>query len=101
MKVTLEIYNGGGVGCLSEECKYTKTCANHASAGDYRDEDGFTPDLVIEHGEYVCRSADQPVLAEEWRLNTVERLPANYDAFGCGSLSYKELRKRSVVDYQI
>ena len=47
MKTKLTIYPGGGIDCNSNECRWTKECANHNSAGDYRCEDGLSPSLNI------------------------------------------------------
>jgi hypothetical protein len=53
----------GMIVCLaaSNTCPYTSTCANHNSAGDFRTEDGFTPNLSREtnsNGFRECVTAD-------------------------------------------
>lgn len=46
MIVPLKLYvTTGGIDCLSATCQFRKTCANHESAGDFRVEDGFKPNL--------------------------------------------------------
>lgn len=42
--VSVELF-GMSPTCLSETCHLQKDCASHCSAGDFRSEDGFTPDL--------------------------------------------------------
>jgi hypothetical protein len=51
MKIKTEpkgLYNA--IICLEETCLYRKNCANHVSAGDFRSEDGFTPELNLKQG---------------------------------------------------
>ena len=31
--------------CRSTDCAFNRDCANHATAGDFRSESGFTPNL--------------------------------------------------------
>lgn len=40
--------------CNSEDCRFKQSCANHRSAGDFRTEDGFTPDVIKEGDDYLC-----------------------------------------------
>ena len=44
--------------CLEETCLYRKNCANHISAGDFRSEDGFTPELNLRRGNVYCKTTD-------------------------------------------
>jgi hypothetical protein len=36
------------------QCPYTKECAQHYTAGDFRSEDGMTPDLELQNGVWHC-----------------------------------------------
>ena len=49
-------YDGGSPECLEEHtsCEYVKNCANHCTAGDYRSQDGDTPDLLKTGDEWFC-----------------------------------------------
>jgi len=41
--------------CQSKKCTLRKECANHCTAGDFRMEDGGTPDLTKDiHGYWEC-----------------------------------------------
>ncbi|MHC4188431.1 MAG: hypothetical protein ACYSUB_01980 [Planctomycetota bacterium] len=40
--------------CLDEKCLHSRECANHTSAGDFRTEDGSTPNLTKTDEEWVC-----------------------------------------------
>lgn len=41
--------------CQEDNCHYRRECANHQSAGDWRSEDGLTPDLKKNvDGEWEC-----------------------------------------------
>lgn len=51
--------------CLEENCQYRKTCANHDSAGDFRAEGGYSPQLWYKENlfdknkkELICESID-------------------------------------------
>jgi hypothetical protein len=48
-----------GTLCHIADCKYTRSCANHISAGDYRTEGGFSPMLTLgkDKSKVVCWSA--------------------------------------------
>lgn len=39
--------------CRSE-CPLDRECANHTTAGDFRSEDGFTPNLKKVNGVWMC-----------------------------------------------
>ncbi len=40
--------------CLDKECAYKSKCANHTTAGDFRSEDGRTPDLARTPSGWSC-----------------------------------------------
>ena len=41
-----------------EECHLSRECANHTTAGDFRSEDGMTPDLIQRDGQWLCTKED-------------------------------------------
>lgn len=41
--------------CIEQGCPFWNKCAQHETAGDYRSEGGFTPDLYHKNGEWVCK----------------------------------------------
>lgn len=47
-----------GIICREAECPLSRECANHESAGDYRCEDGMTPDIVFIDNHFLCRKMD-------------------------------------------
>jgi hypothetical protein len=51
--VPIEILPGGTPICHAS-CRHEKECASHMSAGDFRSEDGFTPNLMARMGEWTC-----------------------------------------------
>lgn len=74
-----------GTRCLDERCAYVRECANHVSAGDFRSESGFTPELIIDKGcTYCATKSRRPA-----RDGAVYRnpIPANYKDLGNGCLS--------------
>jgi hypothetical protein len=57
--IKTKVYDGGGIDCLEDSCPFMRECANHTTAGDYRSEDGFTPDLHREGGVFFCKTKNQ------------------------------------------
>lgn len=72
--------------CYEKNCSYDKSCANHVTAGDYRMEGGFSPDLVKENEEIYCKTFYQPV-DDDVEYETVP--------LGCHKLGYGYLDKVS------
>jgi len=94
MKVELELYKYGGIVCLSTDCQHRKECANHVTAGDFRSEDGFTPRLTEQNGEYFCKSYDTLSDNDQYRP-----WPKNHKMYG--ALNQKKLKIKSTINYQI
>ncbi len=74
--------------CGEEDCIYKRTCANHVSAGDYRMEDGFTPELqfikaqapdnqFFSSHEFYCATKDRNPIYYEYEV-----LPINHEELG-------------------
>ena len=42
--------------CLEENYRWRKVCANHYTAGDFRSEDGVTPNLSLRNSEVYCET---------------------------------------------
>ena len=40
--------------CRMETCPFCRECANHCTAGDFRTEGGFTPQLTVEIEKVFC-----------------------------------------------
>jgi len=84
-KVLATVKNYGGIVCF-ENCIYASSCANHGTAGDYRTESGFSPELsVLNRGSVAeavhCGSVDRnPVYLQEGPQ------PINYDVLGQGAI---------------
>lgn len=51
---TAIIIEGGAIICEDKQCPQKKECANHVTAGDFRSEDGFTPNLIKVEKQYYC-----------------------------------------------
>jgi hypothetical protein len=85
--IQMEIHKYSGLSCLSETCSYRKECANHATAGDYRSEDGFAPDLSVlvtpEGPHFYCGTILEPPSSD-----TDYQYPANADELGRGDWRY-------------
>lgn len=72
MKIQLDLYNT----CLSKTCPFRKECAQHTSAGDFRSERGFSPQITE---ALECLTADHP------SVETIEGIfPENHESLGYG-----------------
>ena len=40
--------------CVDNTCEFTSKCAQHDSAGQFREESGFTPDLAFLKSGWAC-----------------------------------------------
>ena len=67
------------VDCLEESCIYHKECANHASAGDFRMEDGLKPRLSLRQGKVFCATKNLPYKEDIMYGFT----PAEEHGYGC------------------
>lgn len=72
-------YNQGQtmVICLDETCPYRRDCANHVTAGDFREEGGLTPNLKLIRKELKDAITGQPSgYVEQWRCT---KSPQDHD----------------------
>jgi len=100
MKVKLELYKYGGISCLDEGCIFKRECANHMTAGDFRSEDGFTPQLEEKNGEYFCATKDAEI--DEWySCEYGTTYPEGREKLGDGAMTQKDLKLVSVINYVI
>ena len=81
MRINVKIYALGGIDCLIS-CPFEKTCACHYSAGDYRTEDGFTPELIFGNEGIECLTRDKPINKNITYSYSI--LPDNVDSLGYG-----------------
>lgn len=94
-EIPVEIFKEGGIYCLSDGCPYRKECANHRSAGDFRSEDGFTPELTVEGEKIFCATINEKAL-EIRDFDFGSDLPANYNQLGRGSLYFNKEKRLNV-----
>jgi len=97
MKIQLKIYDSGGIDCLSDSCAFKRECANHKTAGEFRSEGGFTPELYEKHGEYFCETCDREI-DEDIRYAC---FPVDSDKLGQGEILLTDLQTKSCINYQI
>lgn len=91
--VDLTVYEEGGVVCNDEKCKFVKTCANHRTAGDYRNEDGFSPDIRQSGNDYVCLSKGSPASKTIYGQE-----PSNVVELDRGEVNLEDVRRASQPD---
>lgn len=77
----MKIKTVNGLNCAEENCPFNRECANHESAGDFRSEDGFTPQLRLEGEDVFCETVHQKIDDCDYQT-----LPQNYDNLGRGYL---------------
>lgn len=66
--------------CQSATCPFVRECAQHESAGDYRTEDGFSPEISSVGDKHAsCETSSQSVLDYEFAT-----FPVNYDELDRG-----------------
>jgi hypothetical protein len=82
ISIKTKVYDGGGIDCLEDSCPFKRQCANHTTAGDYRSEGGFTPELYREGGVFFCKTKNKAA-----RVNYPE-FPSEIN--GTGSLVLKD-----------
>ncbi len=54
MKIKVSSEERRAVICLEKNCPWDRVCANHRSAGEFREEDGIRPLLSLKNGEVFC-----------------------------------------------
>ena len=87
-KVKIKIFDMGGIDCLAN-CAFSSECANHCSAGDFRSEGGFTPELTVLDRETAdCQTREREIDDSV----TYASFPDNYDQLGRGMLVFKKDR---------
>lgn len=82
------------INCLETYCLYRKTCANHTSAGDFRSEDGFSPELTVVNGDVHCKTREEIPFERESNYSN-EWYPVNYDNLNRGLVLWTDIEKKS------
>lgn len=90
MNITIDEYSC----CASHTCPFDRECAQHTSAGEYRGESGFSPEIRLCGMQYVCDTADLPVVDDI----TYGQFPVNYNELGCGFHPIGWYTKRPAFD---
>lgn len=62
-------------------CPFERECAQYKTAGDFRTEDGFTPELLFKDGKLQCKTATELPLKD----SNCGDFPESYDKLGRGS----------------
>lgn len=83
-----------GLNCTEKHCKFSRKCANHDSAGDYRSEGGFTPEIILKDDKIFCRTIERNAEINKYD----EMYPENYEELDRGSVFKNE--KGHLMIYQ-
>lgn len=94
MKIPVKVYAAGGIDCLEDSCPFKGECANHETAGDFRSEDGFTPELSVVDGQWSCKTYDREPHSGEY----LENFPENTNKLPQGNLVLREGKLMRYVD---
>ena len=77
--------------CNSKDCPYRRGCANHSSAGDYRTDDGFSPELVRLGSDIYCKSYDKPPMVVDENQRCSYDIPENVYDLGNGFVNIEDV----------
>lgn len=111
MKIKATINRFGAINCQEQYCPFLKKCANHETAGQYREEDGFSPEITVEYGPAL--TSINPQVGDnviEVHCATIEcnpeygkyeTLPIHYDQMRRGAVRFVngEISSREWEDY--
>lgn len=87
MQTPITILKSGYLLCLSKSCAFRKECAIHETAGDFREDDGFTPVIkTITNTIAECKTADE-LAAENC---SPQLLPASYNKLWRGMIKVQK-----------
>ena len=78
------------ISCNSDRCSFKKECAQHVSAGQFREESGFTPEIEKSGDNYMCNTFGRKSSDD---LNRI--VPDNIETLNHGMLYFskdKELK---------
>jgi hypothetical protein len=73
--------------CTDVNCSFKKTCSTHTTAGDFRSEDGFTPELHLVDGDVYCDTYNQKIHDDD----KYGFYPTNYRSLNFGMITWKQL----------
>lgn len=89
MKINAKVSKTGWIDC-NENCPFSRSCANHTTAGDYRTEGGFTPEVALIDGDIYCATHDQPISED----SVYQVLPENHEELSQGAAMYNFEREK-------
>lgn len=94
MRIKSKIFKTGGIDCLETDCPFKETCANHTTAGDFRSEGGFTPEIFEENNVVFCNTKKRK------SLKLVEGVfPDNHEQLGQGMIFLKDGELQKYENY--
>jgi hypothetical protein len=80
--ISHKIYPQGGIDCLEDKCPFKRECANHYTAGEFRTEGGFTPELSLLRDILICDTFNKNIINVENRA----MLPENFHDLRQGAI---------------
>lgn len=100
MKIQYKIYSGGGFECCENTCPFKGECAIHTSAGEFREEDGFTPELYKvrttpdHNASYHCVTCHQKPVDPITKTDRI--FPQGISKLGVGSVKEKHIETADI-----
>lgn len=77
--------------CIEPYCKFKSTCANHTTAGDFRSEGGFSPELTVKDRDVHCATKSRDLM-----IGMMETVPSNYNQLDRGTVLWDDIVKKEV-----
>ncbi len=87
-EIQLHVYQTGGIDCQDKNCLFKRECSLHETAGQFRSEDGFTPEIIMwDDGTNECMTKDR-LPDRKWHKDEIfqRNIPNNIDELWRGSL---------------
>lgn len=92
-KIEIDSYGN----CCDEKCVFKRECSQHRTAGDFRAEDGFRPDIkfILDEGFCCFTKNVHPYITS---LN--ECLPTGFESMSAGALTNGDLKsiRQNAID---
>lgn len=88
--------DGHPVTCHAANCPFLSRCANHTSAGEFRNEDGFSPELTADSSAFFCLTSERSAATDHMWLD----FPVNHLELGHGEVTLGQVKRNSMNNQQ-
>jgi hypothetical protein len=89
IEIPVKVFSGGGIDCLSQSCPFRSECSCHTTAGEFRMEGGFTPEISTVDGFFFCKTQTEEIdRSIEYADLPKKQLGQGYLIFQDGKIQY-------------